>query len=467
MDKKKILKTLIEQHVFAPSNKSFATYIGHNAPTVMRMLYEYVETSFTTIETIWDKLKECTLLTDEELSNVALVFDCVGEILLWVKDEGLTSKDFERIIVALCTGQYQAISEDFNSKHGLALGKIMDNNTLIYHAIIVILFIKSSGVDVYGRGKFCERTCMLMNSFDELLQKHFYRNTDAENVLKNICNEQMIELCVLHNVHGTMMAMLPLLQAYIAPEAWKVSTATCGNTFSWGEFSWWKEAGVMLTEEATCWCLQQNEVSRGVGTHNLFRCRIKDGRVVIEDVFRVIFQRMAMLYQCLGATFPTTYIEDKQTICKYKADVSEDIITLIPMGMNTLELPTELHKIWDKGVVEVSGKQWNTLISDYMNKSVVIDTWKFMARKTGIEILDEYEIQDVAVSRKRLTIDIHDVKDNTYQRLFISVDANPMLKQVKVEDVVFVCRHVNDATVYVQWFFPEFGIPMDEFKECK
>lgn len=476
--KRDILLFVIGEHVFARNNRAFADLIGHNQMAVSRLQKSGVTDD--KVDELWEKLKGKVGLSDEELVNVACVFERAGELRQALKEEALTAslsspsttcgtaERMDMAIVAMCKEDYSMFSESFAKKWQVILEDWRRENGVLLYAVLTILFVWTHGADLYKRGCFKDELRRLIDELNALLRRSFAGNVESDNLAVSLKGDDMLDNIGCHTMHAAAVHLNLLMMAYVSPNDWMAASLDSGVTFMWGDVSWWVEPGAKPEYGAELWCLQCFENTYGRGIYNLYKARVKDsvGNIELMEARRVIFLGFVERIVCCVALLPTVYRKRKQVICRYEAKTSLTDLSLMPMGENVFSMPSHLRRIEVAEPVKHEDVMWSKVIVPFVNKGGDGAMVRLVYEDIGLELLDEngeFVIKDVVVSRKTVGLKIFCGKDNKEHTFEIDRDFVPLLRQVTPDSDVMVCRHHGDEEVYVEWGLPSFCVPLKAF----
>lgn len=96
------------------------------------------------------------------------------------------------------------------------------------------------------------------------------------------------------------------------------------------------------------------------------------------------------------------------------------------------------------------------------NDSLELFTKTLLDRLNTEYLDDDYDIQDVTISRKLFTLTIETIDGiNEYS---IPIDAYPFLRNLRVFDEVTIKKDTRTEELFVSWPWAGYEIPLSEFK---
>ncbi|MBQ0058120.1 MAG: hypothetical protein KBT20_10735 [Bacteroidales bacterium] len=119
--------------------------------------------------------------------------------------------------------------------------------------------------------------------------------------------------------------------------------------------------------------------------------------------------------------------------------------------------PTEIHYVDDNHLMLEDERQWIAWYKDFM-ESKEDELFIEMMKSEGVVMEKDYEVTDVAISRRYLTATIGNGKDVADFR--VELEKHPGLQHVKPMMDAAIFRHEDDNQQYLEWICPHISIPM-------
>lgn len=478
MNKKDILKCLIEENVFASSPSAFARMIGYRgSATVQRLLKnDKGRNDERAVDSIWEKMKNAMAMDNEEVVMAFRVTRCADFLFGQLKStqsEWIGEGWQEKSLVALLKGNFCAFTDEFRKENEFDIQNARSENSYFYYKVIVAVFLKMKNFDLYRRGRFSEGLTTLIDDIDSMLRDKFDdNNTEGHKMAERLKAEQQLKHAN-KNKYGAICYLTSLVMQYAAPNKWLHLITNITNVYDWGWLSYWIKPNSSPNKGEEFWGLLEAVKDGSNGFYNLYHCYIcnDSGDADCDGVYRVMFEENENACHMTICTLPEMYIPVKQEIRSYAIcmDKERRRIDLRINDDNHFGLPSSM-KMYDYSVIHEE-KGWKKIIEHYGETNEERSQRKQVARAAGIEILDfedgEYKIEDVFVGREDLVIMLYEKRDNSIHYYEIKRDSRELLDNITPDDDILICRHFGDDRVYVEWTTPSFFVALEEFKEVR
>lgn len=477
MYKKEILKYLIEGNAFASSPSAFARLIGYSgSATVQRLLRgeNDARNDERAVDSVWEKAKSALKMDDEDMVTAFRVMYCsdmlYGELKKNEKEwlgESWGIKSF----VALLKRDFSIFTDDFRKGNEFDMKNALNDEPHLYYKVIVGLYLKLKGVDLYRRGRFTEVLTSLIDSIDAVLRGEFDRsNTEGQKMAERLKAEQQLESVTKHK-YGAICYLTALVMQYAAPNEWLKLVTNSTEVYDWGWISYWIKPLSSPKKGEEFWGLLEAAKDGSSGFYNLYHCFICNdhGDADCDAVYRVMFQESKDSNSITICTLPEMYKPVKQEIRSYKIKMDEDHrrMEIFINDDNLFGLPTAM-KMYNHAVVHEE-RNWASTIEHYKETNEEKSQRRQVALAGGVEILDfedgDYKIEDVFVGRESLVIKLYEAKSKAVHYYSIKRDSHDMLSHITPDDDILICKHIGDEKVYVEWATPSFFLALEEFEE--
>ena len=207
------------------------------------------------------------------------------------------------------------------------------------------------------------------------------------------------------------------------------------------------------------------------------------GRYDCIEVEAVMTDRNLMTKRCFafwmmepeaGETHSLAFIQfrdekGKKQIVRYRYEYDSDRhnLHLEPLDVDSpncvkFPFPTDLHWIDDKHLLMEDERQWIAWYKDFMQaneEKLYIE----MMKSDGVVLEKDYEVVDVAIGRRYLTVTIGNGEEVADFRAVLADHPGLQLVEPKMDVAIFL--HEDDHQLYLEWLSPHISIPMKELEK--
>ena len=433
-ERKNILKEIIEYNLLAPSAVELAKLLNlKTKSTLYRILKGTAQNA--AISTLCQALEEKLDIDGRNILAMGILINDYKYLSTLLQDEPI-NKNPEKVALSFVAGDYSGFSKHFVENHLNEIIQYANDAPEVFFSDIFYFYIRRTFIDFYVKKlpflKQCER--VILPLADKLRQQY-----PANQLGKNFITLMLQGDVYLNNVPTLWKCINAggtMLKYYASPNAYQKLMANY----------------IILpdTDERSFWLT--NDPEQIIMTF----ADSSDERSGGYMVFKVDFQNDKL--KCIGSVGFTPqgyfeiFISNNETlrVGKYQYQ-NRNLIFTLPDGSNPL------------GV----GNRWRLLnidtIPEIKSFNDRIDYWKIlraMGEAEGFEVLTDYLVSDVIISRNEVKIWLVSGKKLTIQR-----SAHEFLSSIGPSDLVTILRFYKDNTDYVVWSDLNYRIPLSEFKE--
>lgn len=512
-DKKWYLKEMIRLNAFSTSASGLALEMGYKGKNqIYRILKDAAGEG--SVEAAWVRLLVAYDLTEEELCQYVNAIGAAKDLWHEVQDQaapmGLDAHDLaEQILHALLSYDEEGMRRVLSQADWEALLDHSREHPFQYAHLIVLYYIHYNNKAKAYKGTIAEEGTALMTE----LYQHMQALQPENRMLKEIADGYLSELSQMTypgnlwlntirtaylvqtftdpNFRLNSLSMLRLLpvpdeslwvsyeslhrddnSAYIFLEV-KPEGAT-GGRYDCIEV----EASLSDTDfvPKRCFCFWMEKPKPGEKQSLAYLSfRDADGqRQMLHYLYKYDAERQVLSLEPLEKSETTEPIGQKTNVTtdtEKSIDQETEVTTVtdVRTGDNTPQceafpFPTELHWVNEKEPKVAEERDWIIWFRNFMaenDEKIYIE----MMRTEGVEILEEYEIVDVSISRKYLTVTIAYGPDKKDFRT--ELEKHPGLELIVPKMDAYVFRHQDDKELYIEWISPHVSIPVSAFTEVE
>ena len=468
-----ILRILFNNQLFAESDSKLARLLGYGekSRSTIRRIKNGESLKEGTIADVWEKLKELFFISDEEIICIA---NCVayGHNLLEELQNvyGVGNGWHEQAFKSLITEDYAAISEKFDTVLSVHLNDMKLQEPEVYYGMIAYCYILCKKITPYtveGRKK-------LNKQLDEL--NSFLHLTFPANSRAKLTADKTISM-ELGEENLTLIKLLYSLRVvfanYIDEEFFEGFLRDNGELLDTSEYSFWITPGETFGKDCELWFLSVVATKSQLhGSYIAMRLRArndaKDSFELVES-YNFLFmkandQEGTQILQVYD--MPTGKID----YVAYGYSYDEKTLELFfdEERGNTFALPAVLRQIDTANPKNKDEKVWAHIVNEMVESD---KCWKILLQainssaESDYEYLDEYEITNVAIDRKNITITM--LYENVESTHTLPVENYPFLANLTPAEYVSVARSKSNGELYFTWNNLGQFIPMKEFRQSE
>ena len=286
-EKQQILQCLIENRAFAPSASALAKDLGYesNKATIYRIMEG--KTKDSTVDEVWNKLSEEHCLTNEQLYNLARIFEGAA----YFSDRLLPEmnrkhpKWLRYLLLMLTDDDYEDCSPKFQQETAPVLKDLKADEPDVYWGIVTVIYMRCRQIDPYKLG--IKRTFgLLIDELDEMLFHWYPERADAHETAFNLK-----ELSYGSNLWKIIEYCVILFRRYTEPDFSKYASQIM-RLFNWGEVSYWRTPDCPYRQGSEVWLFSEQNLGRATnGFYIVLRLEAgKDNRTfLLKDALNYCF----------------------------------------------------------------------------------------------------------------------------------------------------------------------------------
>lgn len=461
-----VLKELILLNGFATSASALAKELGYTGKThFYRILNE--EAGSGTVEEVWKRIREKYNLSDDDI--ICYTEAIYNARYLWKKSgekaqESGDSQDWvaQSLLQALLDMDEKAARKILSGEEWIQISDIRRDLPQEFAQILVLFYIQIKNIDRAYKGKAEEVRPLLINGLLDYLTKLSPEYQAIQEIAETyLSSPYPSSVC---NLWVNIQFPVSMVQFFFDPEY----RAKAVNSLYFLPVSspslWMTYEG--LRSKATTAILMNETHPEGI-TGGRYECLEIEANIS-DFSFKPIRQ--------FAFSFMRPEDEDEADFAfMFSRDENGDFIsetfgyiydklgqTLYLKSAKDGVLPSELHYVNPDHSLLKEEHDWRIWLKDYLKENdekIFLEVMK----SYGMTLVEGYIIEDVAMSRRYLTISIFDGQKSSDYR--IDLELHPGLRQVSPTMKVFLIRHQRDGKVYIEWFNPHIVIAMEEF--CK
>ena len=313
------------------------------------------------------------------------------------------------------------------------------------------------------------------------------RTSTVDNIINDICTHfdlnysDLVDITDMFRIGrsvpqciwGLMMNNIHLLRYFADPD-YINSILELGAAFAeWEDLSYWHETNVAYSKGEKLWTLffrESNSPLHGMYLGQTFEAGKDNETFIPKENFSLIFwekenddDEFATIQACNIINSTTENYTIYYGLYKYDDISNEIIIKWNDENENSLNIPSRLKRITREKPAERDEQVWWNIIRRFdENDSLKLFTETLLDRLNTEYLDDDYDIQDVTISRKFFTLTI-ETTDGT-KEYSIPIDAYPFLRNLRVFDEVTIKKDTRTEELFASWPWAGYEIPLSEFK---
>lgn len=462
-EKQQILQCLIENRAFAPSASALAKDLGYesNKATIYRIMEG--KTKDSTVDEVWNKLSEEHCLTDEQLYNLARIFEGAA----YFSDRLLPEmnrkhpKWIRYLLLMLTDDDYEDCSPKFQQETAPVLKDLKADEPDVYWGIVTVIYMRCRQIDPYKLG--IKRTFgLLIDELDEMLFHWYPERADAHETAFNLK-----ELSYGSNLWKIIEYCVILFRRYTEPDFSKYASQIM-RLFNWGEVSYWRTPDCPYRQGSEVWLFSEQNLGRATnGFYIVLRLEAgKDNRTfLLKDALNYCFWTIdedddpSILQASRGAS-----TQKEWGFYLYAYDEENGLLHLEanPDTGNLFDLPETLQQIHTDHPQGKDEKVWSVILRKWEEEQDEAVFQQAKERLSGRTYLDDtYQVKDVCINRSFLSLSIEQEGHVTDYR--IPIGEYDFLAGINPTQDVLIVRREEDGMIYAEWPELGYGIKLSEF----
>lgn len=471
-NKEWFLKELIRLNAFATSASGLAKEIGYTGKTQIYRIAQGTAGDGT-IEEVWRRIREEYDLSDEGICEYVNVIGTAKD--LWkevqAKADELSIDEHElaeQTLQALLLHDEQGMRRVLNLPDWECLLDYSREHPMPYAQMIVIYYVLYNNMSHAYKGKIAKEGTALL----EGLYQHMQALQPENKMLQEMADayrSELRQMSGMGNLWTNTLRPALLVQSFTDPD-FRINTLSSLRLLPIPTDSLWMEHDTLGRFSGPAFIFMEVEPDGATGGR--YDCieieaTLKDKKFVSKRCFA-----FWMMEPEAGETHSLAFLQfrdqngQKQVVrYLYEYDSNLKNLHLEPLDSENpncviFPFPTVLHWIDDKPQMLNEERQWMDWYKGFMEANEE-NIYKEMMRSDGVVLEEDYEIIDVAISRRYLTVTISNGKEVADFR--VELEKHPGLQLVKPQMDVAIFMHEDDHKCYLEWISPHVCIPMDAF----
>lgn len=472
-DKLWFIKELVRLNGFATSASGLAKDIGYRGT---KQLYRIMDDTVGegSINEVWRRIREEYSLTDDELCEYVNVITTAKDLWKEVQAKaGELEVDAlalaEQTLHALLLRDEQGMRQVLNLADWQCLLDYSREHPMQYAQLIVIFYVSYNNIVRAYKGKIAKVGTAILNG----LYPHLQAMQPENRMLTEMADAYRSELSQMAgpgNLWTNTLRPVLLVQSFTDPN-FRLNTLSTLRLLPIPTDSLWMEHETLRKNSGQAYIFFEVEPDGATGGR--YDCieveaTATDNTLVAKRCFA-----FWMMEPEAGETHSLAFIQfrdengQKQIVrYLYEYDTVRHNLHLEPLDADspscvTFPFPTDLHWVDDRHLLVEEERRWIAWYKDFMEANED-GIYLEMMRSDGVVLEEEYEILDVAVSRRHLTVTISNGDEVADFR--VALENHPGLQLVEPRMEVAIFRHADDQQLYLEWISPHICIAMKAFE---
>lgn len=468
MTQQEQLQILINGYVFAGSDSVLAELLGYgkdSRSTIGRV--KKGGASPEKVAELLEKLCKVTYLSEEEVMTAAECVACGRDLYRELQAVyGVGGNWHDEAFEALAREDYAAISSRFERELSPHFNEMKLQTPELYFGMLAYCYILCKGMTPYTSGG-AKKLPAQMQALNDMLFSFFPVNSRARQAAEKII------ACELADERLTLLKLIFSIRAifgnYIDAGYFEICMREQGHLFDVGEDSFWFVPGSTMGSGCELWYFSVVPTKSPLhGSYIAMRLRATAGETLSFD-----------LAESYGLMFLVANDEDATKVLQtydiptgnlayssYDYNPATRRLQLLfdKEFPNVFSLPTELQCVNYHNPQGAEERMWKNIIEKQL-----VDRLRELLMKavnssgeSDFEYLDEYEIANVVIDRKNITVTVEYAGSSLSYTL--PLDAYPFLEKLTPAEYVGVARSKSTGEFYICWNNMGQYIPVKEFK---
>lgn len=466
------LKELINLNAFATSASGLAKMIGYKGKGQMyRILND--KAGEGTISEVWRRIREEYYLTDDELCAYVDAIRKARQLWKKVQDKAASQNEdvralAEQILHALMIKEEEGVRRVMSFADWQMLLDYSREQPMQYAQMIVIYYILYNGIEQAYRGDLSRQGLCLLNGL--YVQMHALQPENRMlNDMADAYRSELRQMTGMGNLWTISLRPTLFVQSFTDPN-YRINTLSNLRLLPVSTDSLWMDHDTLAGDSGLAYIFFEVEPDGATG-----------GRYDCIEVEAVASTTELAAKRCFafwmmepeeGEDYTLAFIQfrdehgEKQIVrYVYEYDQTRQNLHLEPLDTDSpncvnFPFPTDLHWVDNRHLIMEEERQWIAWYDRFMathEEQLYLE----MMKSEGIMLEENYEIIDVAISRKYLTVTISNGTDETTLRA--ELEKHPGLKIVEPRMDVTICKHLDDQQLYLEWISPHISVPIEAF----
>ena len=471
-DKAWFLKELIRLNAFATSASELAIALGYKGKTqIYRILDD--KAGAGTIDEVWRRIRKVYDLSDDEVCEYINVIgtakDLWKEVQVKAKAEPLELQSLaDQTLHALLLRDEVGMRKVLNLPDWECLLDYSREHPMQYAQLIVIYYTLYNNIERAIKGKLS----LVGNLILDGLYQHMHTLQPENVMLREMADAYRSELSQM-NGNGNLWTIILrptfLVQNFTDPN-FRINTLSTLRLLPIPTDSLWMDMDTVNSRSGLAYIFFEVEPEGATGGR--YDCieveaTIDDHKLVVKRCFSFWMLEPELGEDCGIAFFQFRDECGKKQIVRYlyEYDGVRHNLHLEPVDADSpnrvsFSFPTNVHWIDEKQPIIEKESRWIAWYKDFMDaneEKVFIE----MMKSEGVVMREEYEIIDVSISRRYLTVTLNDgIEEYDIRTELID---HPGLRLVVPDMDAAVFLHEDDQQLYLEWISPHISIPLNAF----
>lgn len=463
------LKELINLNAFAVSASELAMNIGYRGKSqIYRILNDTA--GDVSINAIWNRICKTYHLTDDELCEYINVIGTAKD--LWKQVQGKASslavdvqELAENTLHALLLCDQKGMRRVLNLADWECLLDFSREHPLQYAQLIVVYYTLYNNIEQAFHGELAEVGIDLLDA----LYRQMHRLQPENTMLTEMADAYRSELSqasVTGNLWTIILRPTLLVQSFTDRD-YRINSLSQLRLLPIPTDSLWLEHETISRKAGPAFIFFEVEPDGATGGR--YDCIEVDAVTDNAQLRPRRFFSFCMMKPEASQSGSLAFIQfkdmdgRKQVVrYRYDYDAERHNLHLAPCDADspnciTFPFPMELHWVDDKHRMTQEEGPWIDWYNGFMEaneEQVLAEMLKF----EGVTLMEDYEVIDVAISRRYLAVTIgHGEEEMEYK---VELDKHPGLRRVEPQMDAAIFRHDDDQQLYLEWISPHISIPL-------
>ena len=465
--KQEILSILFKENMFADSENSLVAlleYAKGSRRTVRRIKEGASNIKEKTIEDIFIKLQRTFQISEQDIIAISNCVTYSHSIFNELKATYKNVDDWHNTAFkALVKENYSVISTDFNNKFSELLYELKLENPDVYYGTIAYCYILCKGITpntADGKKNMPEQLREMNDFLYSIFPANSVGRTGAEKCISyDLADGDITLIKLIYNVRV-------IFEIYIDEKFMEKYHRNTGILFDVSEDSFWVEPGEGLHQGCVLWyfhVIPTYSVQHG----SYIAIKLRDASNLpelfkMEESYHLIFtinKDQEATPILLAFELSTGKIE--YDYYNYEKETKTLQIGFGDEYTNAFGLPSRLQCIKDDNFTNRKWTNFFKKITDEHIRTILLKACNSSCDNEYI-YLDEYNVTDVMIGRKRITLTLHD--GNVEKNYSLPINAYPFFERLTPKDYVSVVRSKKTNELLFTWNILGQFIPLKEWE---
>ena len=463
------LQILFNGYVFAGNDSALASVLGYgrNSRSTIGRIKRGEGVSPETAAEIWEKLREEFFLSDSDIATTA---KCVarGRDLYKALQAvyGVGNEWHARAFGALVTGDYASISPQFEKELSPSFNEMKLQEPELYYGMLACCYIMCKGITPYTSSGMRVLHKQL-RGLDDMLFTIFPANSRARQAAEKVVSYELADehLTLLKLIYNVRV----IFGNYIDEEYFENYMRENGHLLGVGDDSYWFVPGTSFGSGCELWYFSVVPTKSPLrGSYIAMRLRACAGEALtfsLAESYSFMFliaadkdaTRVLQAYDLpSGRIAFASYSYDSDTR-RLKLVFPEELD-------NVFSLPTELQCVNCESPQGAEERVWKSIIEKQIEErcgEYILEAVN-SSGESDFEYLSDYEIDNVSIDRKNVTVAVeHNGRETLYS---LPLASHPFLSKITPAEFVGVARSKSTGELFICWNNMGQYIPVKEFK---